>query len=38
MPQGESFIIYFETKNLDEEVSRLQGLGIPFLHEPIDQN
>jgi predicted enzyme related to lactoylglutathione lyase len=33
----QSIILYFECENLDEEISRLQGLGLRFESEPIDQ-
>lgn len=38
LPKGEGVTIYFECKNLDEEVQRLKKEGICFLHDPIDQD
>jgi catechol 2,3-dioxygenase-like lactoylglutathione lyase family enzyme len=36
--QGSNIVLYFECENLDEEVKRLQNLGLTFDSEPIDQD
>lgn len=36
--QGSNIVLYFECKKLDEEVKRLQNLGLTFESEPIDQD
>lgn len=33
-----NIVLYFECKNLDEEVERLKNLGLKFDSEPIDQS
>lgn len=38
LPEGEGTIVYFETKRLDEEVSRLREKGINFNLLPTDQS
>ena len=38
LPQGNGIYIYFECKNLDEQVDQLKRNGIQFDHEPTDQN
>ncbi|TPN88753.1 VOC family protein [Aquimarina algicola] len=37
LPVGDGVYVYFETENLDEEVSRLVAEGIQFEHLPKDQ-
>ena len=37
LPQGNGVIIYFESAQLDEQVTRLQGEGITFEELPKDQ-
>ena len=38
LPEGEGVLVYFETENLDKDVSRLQDEGIQFDLLPTDQS
>jgi len=38
LPVGDGIYVYFECKNLDDEVKRLKNEGIEFDQDPTDQN
>lgn len=38
LPKGEGIYVYFECKNLDEQVRELKENGIEFDQDPIDQD
>tara|TARA_B100000795_G_scaffold4331_1_gene3016 strand:+ start:29552 stop:29935 length:384 start_codon:yes stop_codon:yes gene_type:complete len=38
LPKGDGIHVYFECKNLDEEVKKLKAGGIKFEEEPTDQD
>ena len=38
LPKGDGIYVYFECKNLNEQVEKLKSIGIEFDQEPTDQS